>query len=466
MSESFRDKSALVLDNGLFTHAAIKLAESFGKVWYWTPYISAFPKSNSSLPGDGLDEIDRILEWEDYIDKADIIVFPDVMYGATQEMLIKMGKRVWGSRRGERLELDRWWCKQQQKKLDMPVAESHLITGIDALIRFVKTHDDYWIKTSRYRGDFETFCCKTYEHVKPRLDKLAMDLGEKGKIYQFIVEKAIPAVVEIGFDGFTIDGEFPTVAAFGKEKKDAGYIGIAKKYDEFPEPVKWVNEKLSPLLKGFKYRGFWSTEIRCTQEPTTAEAPKQFEDCPLIWHKGNPVPSTEFYAYSTDPCCRMASPPGECYIEWFGNWPEIIWHGSEGRIITPEPVATYGAEVMIHSSFADANWQPIVFPEKIRRWVKLRNCCKIDGVYSAVPQSVGLPEIGGIIGLSNNLKEAIKLCMEHASKVEGYYIEVKEDALAAVVAEINNSQNEGIPFTDDTLPTAEELEEIQLCLAD
>jgi len=59
MSE-YQDKTALVIDNGLFTHTAIKLAESFGNVYYFTPWVNAFPKSNATLPGDGLDEITRI----------------------------------------------------------------------------------------------------------------------------------------------------------------------------------------------------------------------------------------------------------------------------------------------------------------------------------------------------------------------------------------------------------------------
>lgn len=467
MSDSLRDKRALVIDNGLFTHCALKLAESFGEVYYWTPWVSAFPKSNSTLPGDGLrDEgIERIKYWEDYKERSDIIVFPDVMFGPMQEMLVKEGKRVWGSRLGEKLELDRWWFKKLLKHLNMPLAESHLITGVDALVRFIKTHENYWIKTSLYRGDFETFFAKSYEHVKPRLNKLIADLGEKGKIYQFIVEKDIEAIVELGYDGPCISGEFPTVSAFGKEKKDAGYIGIAKPYEEFPEPVKWVNMMLSRTLSKFNYRGFWSTEIRCTKEPVTAEEPKQFEDCPVLWNKGEPVPGTKFYAYCTDPCCRMASPPGECYIEWFSNWPEIIWHGSMGKIITPEPVAKYGAEIMLHSSFADQNWQPVVFPKEIRQWVKLRNCCRIDGVYSAVPQSVGLPEIGAVVGLADNLLEALQLAHERAAQVEGFYIEAKEDALAVTITEIHNAQEAGIPFTDDKLPSAEEIECIQACHA-
>ena len=160
----------------------------------------------------------------------------------------------------------------------------------------------------------------------------------------------------------------------------------------------------------------------------------------------------------------MASPPGECYIEWFSNWDDIIWHGSVGEIVTPEPVGKYGSEIMLHSGFADKNWQPVVIPDSIRQWVKLRNWCKINGKDSAVPQSVGLPEIGAVVSIHDNLKESLRLSLERASQVEGYFIEAKEDALSVTITEINNAQDEGIPFTDDELPTAEDLEVMQMCL--
>src|SRR5215475_1363219 len=116
----------------------------------------------------------------------------------------------------------------------------------------------------------------------------------------------------------------------------------------------------------------------------------------MIWHPGMKVPGTDMWAFCTDPCCRMASPPGEAYIEWLDNWPEIMWHGAEGVFVPAEPNAKYAVEIMLHSSFADKNWQPVRFPDSIRRWVKLRNHCRIKGVDYTVPQSVGLPEIGAV----------------------------------------------------------------------
>jgi hypothetical protein len=459
---------ATVWDNGLFTHLAVKLAETWETVNYGMPYVNAFPKSNATLPGDGIDSLTRILDLETHVDESDLIIFPDVMFGPLQQMLVKMGKQVWGPGKGEELELNRWKAKRLFKSWGMPVAESHLIVGIDTLRRFLQQRESqgpWWIKTSRYRGDFETFCSKNYDDVKPRVDQLEYELGMKGEIYPFIVEKNIKTIMEIGYDGHTIDGQFPgddDMALFGVERKDLGYVGVAKRYGDMPPAVRWVNERLSSYLAENKYRGFFSSEIRVTEEFQFPDgSPEKFEDCPVIWDEGMKVPGTDMYAFLTDPCCRMASPPGEAYVEWADNWPEIIEQGAKGIFVPVNPVAKYAVEIMLHSSFADRSWQPVRFPDDITQWVKLRNCCKINGVYCCVPQSVGLPEIGAVIGLHNDLNEACRLALDRGANVEGYFIEARSEAIQKVITEIHNAQESGLEFTDDGLPSAEKLEELQ-----
>lgn len=458
---NFRDKVALVVDNGLFVHIAVKLAEEFGEVCYWTPSVNAFPKSNLILPGDGIDEIKRVTDFWPAARDADLIVFADVMFADMQEECVRQGKRVFGSRWGENLELKRWQTKQFLKSINMPVAETHLIVGIEKLRRFIQDKPDFWVKTSRFRGDFETFHAKTYDRVKPRLDELEYSLGMKGEIYQFVCERAIPAIVEVGYDGFTVDGKFPETAWFGVEVKDTGYIGTCKPYAEIPEQVKWVNEMISDRLKRDQYRGFFSTEIRCMDKDEEVPEPTQWEDSPMLYNRGEVVPETDTYAFLTDPCCRCASPPSEAYIEWAHNWPEIMWYGAEGKVVDIDPVAKYAVEIMLHSSWADKSWQPVMFPKEIRQWVKLRNLCCINGVYSAVPQAVGLPEIGAVVGLADTLPDAIKLAVERANEVDGYYVEAKSEAIPKAIGEIESAQDAGVKFTDDPIPTAEELEDLQ-----
>lgn len=459
---NFGGKRCLVADNGLFVHVAVKLAESFGRVDYWTPSVTAFPKSNNTLPGEGLDGVTRIVDFWPAAHDADLLVFADVMFADLQTECVNQGMRVWGARHGEDLELRRWETKRYLASLNMPVAESHLITGLAALREFLQQRDgEWWVKTSRYRGDFETFRSADYDLVKPRLDALESELGMKASVYKFIVERGIPAVIELGYDGFVIDGEFPAACSFGVEEKDLCYIGVFKNYGELPAPVRWANTKLRNRFAHDHYRGLYSSEVRVQDADETVPPPKPFDDAPMLFCRGETVPETEFQAYLTDPCCRAASPPSEAYIEWFGNWPEIMWHGAEGRVVDPEPTAKYAVEVMLHSSWADKNWQPVDFPDSIAQWVKLRNLCCIDGVFCAVPQAVGLPEIGAVVGLANTLNDAISLTLKRAAQVRGYYIESRSEAIQSTITKIEEAQRHGIEFTNGPLPSPDEIEALQ-----
>lgn len=463
--KKLKDVRALVVDNGLFCHFALKLAEQCAHVDYWTPYVNAFPKSNSTLPGDGLDGIHRVLDFWSAKDKADLIVFVDVMFADMQVECERQGKLVYGARYGETLELDRWGFKKLLTKLNMPVAESHLIQGMTNLRKFLQERSGkWWIKTSRFRGDFETFCSDNYDKVCPKLDEVEFNLGRRALVYPFIVERDIPAILEVGYDGDFV-GRFPTdseACIFGIERKDLGFCGVAKPYGDTPAPLRWVNAKIAPVLREYKYAGLFSSEVRANYaDESNTDQPKPWNDSPMMFNVGETVPGErEMYAWFTDPCCRAASPPSELYIEWVGNWPEKIYHGAMGDFVPVEPLGKYGLEAMIHSSWADKNWQPVIFPEEIRKFVKLRNHCKIEGVDSAVPQCYGLPEIGAVISFDDDLPTAIKQLIERADQVDGYYLECKTDAIPKTLKEIAEAQEKGLEFTDEPLPTPDEIDEL------
>lgn len=457
---------ALVVDNGLFPHVAFCLAEKMAEVLYWTPSVNAFPKSNLALPGDGFDEIRRVLSVEEHFDEVDLVVFPDVMFGHMQAMLAAAGKLVFGPGLGERLELDRWFTKKLLRSLGMPVAESHRIHGMAALREFIEKNEEqkWWIKTSRFRGDFETFEVEGYRLAKPKLDELEHSLGFKSEVYPFIVERDIPAIIEVGYDGACIRGEFAPTAMFGVERKDTGYLGIVKPYEELPEEVKWVNAKVAPWLAEQGYCGFFSSEVRCQElEAVMEDWPEVEEDEDTICTPRNElesVPGSKNAAFLTDPCCRAASPPSELYIEWASNWPEFILAAAQGTLIDIEPVQKWGAEIMLHSGWADCHWQAVDFPDEIARYVKLRNVCQINGQVCSVPQGFSLPEIGAVVATGDTLLEAAELCKERALQVKGYFIEAKVAALPEAIAEIEKAKENGLNFTDEPMPKPDEIVEM------
>lgn len=426
-------KHVRIIDNGLFVSFARKIAPAFGKVSYYAPWQSYCAKSEQLAIGDGFDEIERIKFPLKDADSVDLWVFLDIYHHDLQLFLEDRGARVFGARNGEEMELYRWEFKQFLKKIGLPVQPCEHFSGYDALVTYLRSNKNKYIKTSFVRGDFETFRHHSFELSEPRLTDLAHHLGPLKNNYEFIVEDEIKDAVEVGYDGFTIDGMFPTHGMCAYEVKDVGMIGTTKLYKDLPIPVKTVNEKLSPSLKAYNYRGFLSTEIR--------------------WNK-------ERKPYLIDPCCRLGSPSNELLQELFSDWPQVLWEGSVGKLFSPKPIKAFGVLAVIHSEWATDNWQSLYYPKEIDQFVKLRFHCKVDGTNYTVPQPVGLPFPGCVLGVGNTLLEAVKHCKENAAQVKGYGVDITLESIDNALSVIKHGESLGIKFTDQKLPTVEELAKV------
>lgn len=426
--DELKNKCILVRDYGLFAEWAIKLTQYFGRVLYYCPYKSAFPSSKQFAIGTGFEGVERVTDFWDHVAETDIFFFPDVYDGDLQVFLREeLGKPVWGSARGEELELMRWQTKMFLKKdLHLPVQPVERIIGVDDLRAHLMDTTDKYVKISLLRGDFETFRHDNYRLSEPILDDIEQKLGPYKTSKEFIVEDAIDDAIEVGYDGFTIDGAYPDPGMFGYEIKDVAYVGVVRPYSKLPEQVKEVNQKLAPVFQQYQYRGFWSSEIRVTKDRKP---------------------------YLTDPCCRAGSPPSELYQEIFSNWGDIIWAGAHGEVKAPIPTGKYGVEVLIHSQWADQHWQAIYVEPEVRQWVKLRNVCQIDGTLYVAPQVVGLPEIGAIVGVDDSLLGAISKVKSYCEKVTGYSTDLNLDRVAEAIDTIKDGESHGIRFSDDPLPT-------------
>lgn len=413
----YKNKIVCIVDQGLFVELAVTLSKSFKKTFYYSPWEAPFPKSNALLVGEGIPGVTRIRSIWNHIDEIDLFVFPDVYMGPLQVYLSSIGKRVWGSRMGEELELCRPESKELFKTLNIAVGPYKVITGLDDLRDYLKKHDKQYVKVSGTRGDFETFRAENYELIEPRLDELEHNLGAMKKIIKFIVEDAIDEAVEIGYDGYCIDGQFPKTAMRGIEVKDKGFIMKSGPYSGVAPQARGFNEKLKNKFKDYQYRGFWSSEIRVTKDGT---------------------------GYATDPCCRAGSPPCELYQIMVDNWAEIMWEGAEGNLVEPKLWGKWGAELLLISEWAVHNWQAIKFPPKYRENVKLRNLTIIDGKYYVVPQIGGCAEIGAVVAVGNSKESAVAECKKIAEQVEGYYLETIPDSLDQADEQIAKLKEFGI----------------------
>jgi hypothetical protein len=413
-------KTVLFIDNGLFVSFCRKVAPAFAKAYYHKPFASAFVRTNDLAPGRGFPEFEWIEQPQEIEDEIDLFVFLDLYQSGWAERLRKQGKRVWGAGRGEEMELHRWEFKEELKRLGLPVQHCEHLFGIEALRKYLKgSKGTKFVKTSYVRGDFETFKSDSYEIVQPRIDELAHILGVKKDTYEFIVEDEIHNAVEIGYDGFTIDGSFPTKAMTAYEIKDSGMIGTVREYDTLSDGVKEVNSKLAPSFKAHGYRGFFCSEIRLTKER------KPF----LI-----------------DPCCRLGTPSNELLQELFDGWPQTLWDGAEGVLTTPKPKARFGCLAMIYSEWATNDELCLHYPRSIDSFVKLRFHKRYKDKDYIVPQIIGIPDVGCVVGTGDSLQAAIKQCKERAEQVKGFQVSVKLDALDTAMEVIEKGKKFGIQF--------------------
>lgn len=420
---NLKEKTALIVDNGLFVELALKIASSFKHTYFYCPWEEGYPHINKALVGsewkgtkmlntfDGI-PFERIECFFDYVDKVDIIIFLDIYDGDLQKFLSDKGYLVFGAKKGEELELERGDTKDYFRKIGMDVQPIKRIIGVKALREYLKSTEDKWVKISKFRAVFETFHHINYRLSEPILDKLDWNLGPMGKVTEFIVEDNIEALVEEGMDAYTVDGKYPNYLFGGVEIKDLAFAGKFVKYGDLSKGLKEVNSQIAPILKQYEYRGLLSTEVRTTKEGKH---------------------------YLIDPCTRAPSPPSELYQEIYANLGEIIWGVASGEMVDPIPVAKYGIEAMILSEWYQESHQAVYFPPEIRKWVKLKNTMKVDDTYYCLNLHKS-NLIGGLIYVGNSFEECKKKIEEMAPMIEGQSVSVAIGSIDEAIEEYNKTE--------------------------
>jgi len=422
-----KDKTLCFYDSGMFIELAITLSKSFGRVLYFSDWVSEYPISQDDRIGDGVPGLERISDFFEVVYDADnkfnvdIYCFPSIYHGWLQIFLRdKLGKRVWGSGLGDELERWRLQANKAFAKLGLPRPTMIEIEGMKSLRAHLKTVEDKYIKVSEYRGSGETWHHENYELSEPILDEMAHELGKEQEVFKWLVEDPINDAIEVGTDiPNCIDGMFPTKTIQGVEDKDCAYACVVKDYADISPLITDFNKAVAPLLKKYKYRNFMSTEIRVGKDK---------------------VP------YMIDFTARYPSPPGEIYLELISNLAEMIWYGAEGILIEPKFAAKYAIEVMINSEWAENKWQTINFPPEVRQWVKLRNLAIINGTYCVIPRYKDFANIGAVVSIGNTLEECEKKANDIADKIKGYGVVVKTASIERIKKTISKAEKLGIKF--------------------
>lgn len=409
----------LVADHGLFMELAPRLAREFGEVKLWVPWMSGYPKAAPAYVGTGIEGVERVETFWDHAPDADLIVFPD-LYMADMARICKgcLNKPVWSHFGAENLELDRWGTRKLQGTLGIAAPKTRHFVGIDALSHHLQNVEDKWVKISTYRGDGETFHHETWHTTETYLAQFRHRVGALADEYEFIVEDDVDGI-EVGYDGWTVNGEWPEAAYWGFEVKDKCYVGKFAPYAELPAPILSINNKLEDILREEGAVGFCSFEFRLKKDGE---------------------------ALMIDPCLRCGSPPIEGTMEGYDNLGECLWEGAHGRLAPVKSAGEFVAIAMMHSPLALTAWVPIEVPQSIERWVKLRNKAVIGGKTYHVPTLGEMPEIGAVVAVADSLRGAIRLVRERAEKVRGYKVEVCVDTFDSVEEEIKKAEEYGVEF--------------------
>lgn len=435
MNDDLSSRTVMVVDDGQFVDVATRLSREFGKVYFHNPsLIEGFPTVRRNSIGKGFDEFTWVRDLWTVKDKVDLFVFLDCQNAGLQAELESQGKRVIGSRKAENLEQNRIGFKKIQQRLGLHVPVHAVVIGLAALRDHLAGVKDKWVKFDRYRGSFETQHHLNIELSQPWLDALAVELGPLAELTEFLVEDPIRGAVEIGYDGFCFNGEFPNKTLFGPEIKSKCYIGAAVDYADLDERIREVNEALVPELTKAGYRNFFSTEIRI------AEDDDNFKD-------GEPV--------LIEPTCRVPSPPFESELEIYENLGGMLWHGSVGDVIEPKMAAKFSVACRISHDDDSKGWRAIQLDEKVRPWVKLYDCCHVDDTYWVAPKEPHAQRIGCIVGIGETIEEAVKHCREVRDAIKDQPVSSEFDSLVDALNELKKAEEQGIEFGEEQPPPPE-----------
>ena len=421
-------------DYGTFLSVAEKLAETMKCVYYHSPYETEYLDVRECVKGAGLERVIRLDEPldPDVLDTIDLFVFPDTNFSGLQRHLRSLGKAVWGANGASNIELYRTHFLDVLKEVGLPTVHNERIVGLTALAKYLKQTTDKWVKVNRFRGNMETWHHRDFTHSARTLDNLAVIFGGVKEQIVFVVQDAIECEFELGYDGWCIDGQFPSHSFQGHEKKNELYLGSVLANEDLPEEIQIVNEAMAPILRGYDYRCWWATEVRVADG----------------------VP------YFIDPTPRMPGQTGEHQLETISNFADIIWQGANGKVIEPIIAWQFAAEATLHydvdtkDATIDDEWKTLTFPPEALRWLKLYHYCKLGDEYHF--SAKGTDEVGVVLGVGDSAEEAIDHLKDNLELLKDLPVHAEVAGFADLLKSIMEAEQEGIEFGGD-IPAPESI---------
>ncbi len=415
----------LIIDEGgLYTYVAQSLAPYFQTVVYYQPMAEAYLRSPQSQIGRGLPGV----EWTDkrsrWIDKADVIFFPDVYGSDMQIELFEHGYPVVGSGKGSRMELDKAFFLDKLSEARLAIPSTKEVHGLDELWEHVKDlapGSVYLKNAEKYRGDWETCEFKNKYETELTINAKKATLGaERSKEIKILTQKRLDGL-EIGIDTFMLNGQIPSRnSALGYEIKDEGII--ERVFDELPGSIAHVQESLLPTYKKLGYRGPYSLEMRITKNGSV---------------------------YPMDATCRCGNPPTGAMLQMYGkSYADALVSLSKGKLPDLESRYQYGAEIVLASLWHRDNELHVGVPKDLEKHLMLKNAVRRNGQYYCIPNDPsGSDGIFGSVACGGKTwKEAAQKAMGIVKELSVKQLDYKENLFDECEKAIREGEQVGIHF--------------------
>jgi hypothetical protein len=268
----------------------------------------------------------------------------------------------------------------------------------------------------------ETWHWRDWDLDSITLDALAVELGPAQNMVRFMVVDPIECDVEVGGDGYCIDGEWPSLMLHGDEEKDKCYLAAVTPWDDMPKDLQAIMEAFSPVLKECRYRNFWSMETR---------------DGRFI-----------------DATCRGGKPSinSQCATWW--NFPEIVFYGAHGQLIDPIPAHNFCAEALLTIKHTPGEWRKTRVESELQPHCTFDECCRIDGAICFPPDQFRFDPVGWLVSGGDSMKSCNDKLLEMSGKLPDG-LSAATDEMIGLLAKIQAGEKEGVEFSDQTVPDPE-----------
>lgn len=417
------NKKLLIIDRGHYTDVAMHCGK-FCETYYNVLTADPYENSPRAQIGKGLPGVKWVGSYEEVLDRVDAVFFTDVYDGKKQEFLRSKGYPVCGCGASEKAELKKDFFFEEMDRAGLPVPDTYRAEGLDDLWEYLKDKKpgEYFIKSAeQYRGDWETEKFYNRHQLKLLINNKRQQLGEeRAKEIELLVQRKIESEVEVGVDGFSLNGRMPKNSAIGYEIKDEGII--ERIFPEYPENIQAVLDKMTPMYRRLGGdAGSYSLEMRITGDGDI---------------------------YPLDATKRCANPPTALLCKMYGkSYVEALFALASGEMPELRPEHEYGAEIVLYSKWlGEDNELHIGCPDGAPLdWLALKSAVRKGGQYYRVPND-NCGNLGSVRETGKTWEDAAKKAVARIDELDIAALDCKRGLFDEAEKAIKAGRKFGIEF--------------------